>query len=263
MFHGIKTIGLTQTSASADSGLTYLIDHVNDIDDLIAFVYPDLASDARMFEKRAVLAMTNVGIDGINDSIPQRLPGPMHTLYGHNTIQGGSDFYTMPEQIHAVNILGIPPHDQPLKVGTMVMFIRNLNFNINAINGRTGVITAIHGNLMEIRLFWGGEPTILVPRITFEGQVSKNSTLFHRHQFPFRIAYAMTVNQSQGQTLHTVGLNFRDDPFSHGQLYVVLSRARGRQHIHCLVQPQRVLDNIAYVANVVFPALLSPTIPSV
>ena len=80
IIHGNKTIRLTQTIANADCGPTYLIDHVNDIDELIAFVYPDLACDAQMFEKRAILAMTNVGIDGINDSIIQRQPGRMHTL---------------------------------------------------------------------------------------------------------------------------------------------------------------------------------------
>ena len=89
-----------------------------------------------MYEKRATLAMTNVGIDGINNSVLQQLPGRMHTLYSHDTIHGGSDLYTMPEQIHSVNIPEIPPHELQLKVGTMVMFIRNQNFNINAINGR-------------------------------------------------------------------------------------------------------------------------------
>ena len=73
----------------------------------------------------------------------------------------------------------------------------------------------------------------------------------------------MTVNKSQRQTLHTVGFDLRDHLFSHGQLYVALSRARGRQHMHCLVQTQRILDTIAYVADIVFPALLFPIIPSV
>lgn len=71
------------------------------------------------------------------------------------------------------------------------------------------------------------------------------------------------MNKSQGQTLHTVGLDLRDDPFSQGQLYVALGRARGRQYIHCLVQPQRMLDSIACVANVVYAALPFPIIPCV
>jgi hypothetical protein len=34
----------------------------------------------------------------------------------------------------------------------------------------------------------------------------------------------MTVNESQGQSLQTVGLDLRYPAFTHGQLYVVLSR---------------------------------------
>lgn len=35
----------------------------------------------------------------------------------------------------------------------------------------------------------------------------------------------MTLNKSQGQTLRTVGLDLRCPVFTHGQLYVALSRA--------------------------------------
>ena len=43
-------------------------------------------------------------------------------------------------------------------------------------------------------------------------------------QFPVRIAFAMTINKSQGQTLKRVGLDLRNDVFAHGQLYVACSR---------------------------------------
>ena len=36
----------------------------------------------------------------------------------------------------------------------------------------------------------------------------------------------MTINKSQGQTLGMAGLDLRTDVFSHGQLYVALSRFR-------------------------------------
>ena len=34
----------------------------------------------------------------------------------------------------------------------------------------------------------------------------------------------MTINKAQGQTLRTVGVDLRSPVFSHGQLYVALSR---------------------------------------
>ena len=47
---------------------------------------------------------------------------------------------------------------------------------------------------------------------------------FKKLQFPIRLAFAMTINKAQGQTLQVCGLNLENDCFSHGQLYVACSR---------------------------------------
>jgi ATP-dependent exoDNAse (exonuclease V), alpha subunit - helicase superfamily I member len=47
---------------------------------------------------------------------------------------------------------------------------------------------------------------------------------FKRIQFPIRVAFAMTTNKSQGQSLSVRGLNLENPFFSHGQLYVACSR---------------------------------------
>ena len=47
---------------------------------------------------------------------------------------------------------------------------------------------------------------------------------FKRLQFPIRLAFAMTINKSQGQSLKVCGLNLEHSCFSHGQLYVACSR---------------------------------------
>ena len=45
-----------------------------------------------------------------------------------------------------------------------------------------------------------------------------------RRQYPIIPAYCLSVHKAQGQSLHKVGLIFESDPFTHGQLYVALSR---------------------------------------
>ncbi|EOA22767.1 hypothetical protein CARUB_v10003481mg [Capsella rubella] len=63
-----------------------------------------------------------------------------------------------------------------------------------------------------------------------------------RRQFPVRMCYAMTVNKSQGQTLKKV--------FSHGQLYVTLSRVTSPSGLKVLYTSKQKQDK--YVTNIVY-----------
>jgi hypothetical protein len=60
---------------------------------------------------------------------------------------------------------------------------------------------------------------------------------FKRKQFPIRPSFAMTVNKSQGQTIPNVGVYLPTPVFSHGQLYVAMSRATNRTNIKILALP--------------------------
>lgn len=50
-------------------------------------------------------------------------------------------------------------------------------------------------------------------------------------QFPFKLAYAITVHKAQGMTLKN-GVNLYPEFFAYGQLYVALSRVDGRDSIY-------------------------------
>jgi hypothetical protein len=64
-----------------------------------------------------------------------------------------------------------------------------------------------------------------LPRFYFKVKLpwGKSFTLTRR-QFPLRLAYALSFNRSQGQTLRRVLVDLTVPPFSHGHLNVALSR---------------------------------------
>jgi ATP-dependent DNA helicase PIF1 len=48
-----------------------------------------------------------------------------------------------------------------------------------------------------------------------------------RRQYPVIPAYCLSVHKAQGQSIVRLGVVFESDPFTHGQLYVALSRVAG------------------------------------
>jgi ATP-dependent exoDNAse (exonuclease V) alpha subunit len=46
----------------------------------------------------------------------------------------------------------------------------------------------------------------------------------YRYQFPVAVAFALTINKAQGQSLDVVSIYLPQPVFGHGQLYVALSR---------------------------------------
>ena len=53
-----------------------------------------------------------------------------------------------------------------------------------------------------------------------------------------RVAFAMTINKSQGQTLQKVGVWLNDSCFAHGQLYVCISRVGSAKQIKFAIRKQ-------------------------
>ncbi len=65
------------------------------------------------------------------------------------------------------------------------------------------------------------------------------------------LAYAMTINKSQGQTFSHVGLHLADDVFSHGQLYVAFTHAKAPANVKVWL-PNTVHGWISLMRNVVY-----------
>ncbi|KAL4579746.1 hypothetical protein LXL04_015911 [Taraxacum kok-saghyz] len=78
-----------------------------------------------------------------------------------------------------------------------------------------------------------------------------------RKQFPIRLSFAMTINKAQGQTILNVGVYLPESVFSHGQLYVALSRGISRENTKVLVKPVKEFTNEGvYTSNVVYREVL-------
>lgn len=66
---------------------------------------------------------------------------------------------------------------------------------------------------------------------------------FKRLQFPLRLAFAMTINKSQGQSFEVCGIILEFPCFAHGQLYVTCSYVEKPSSLF-IYAPQNKTKNI-------------------
>ncbi|CAK5084802.1 unnamed protein product [Meloidogyne enterolobii] len=114
----------------------------------------------------------------------------------------------------------------------MIMLVRNLNVKEGLCNGTRLQVANIGKYVLNCIIKSGDKigETTLIPRITLI-EDKKFPFVLKRHQFPIRLAFAFTINKSQSQTFEKIGIDYTEDPFSHGQTYVSLSRAKSWEKI--------------------------------
>ena len=217
------------------------------------------------FESRVILTPTNADSLEINNLVLPLLPGTITTYYSADEILTDDDEERTAFPMEFINNQtpsGMPQHCLKLKVGSIVMLLRNLDLNKGLCNGTRLTVTRLDRNLIQCCVITGvgAGKLVFIPRVRLEPSDTGLPFTLIRRQFPLRLAYSMTINKSQGQTFEKVGIYLKKQCFSHGQLYVAFSRARSFEDIVvrvCKTNMQGEHEGNTYTTNVVYPQVLN------
>lgn len=161
------------------------------------------------------MTLTNRGAKAINDGSLAQLPGEPTSYFG-DTFAWSRD----------------TPTDEVLllKEGARVMCLANIP---GAYNGKLGTVMRLNRSSVEV-LFDDGQRLEVTKnrweRLKYKhdeesGQLTADVEGYFS-QLPLKLAWAVTVHKSQGQTFDQAHLMLEREPWSHGQIYVAVSRVR-------------------------------------
>ena len=232
---------------------------VASLKDFCQQVFPNLEinlSDPRWLEGRALLAPTNYEVDEINDLMETWMPGISTKLSSADTLENYQDVMRFnTEYLNNLCPKGFPRHIISLKPGMPLMLLRNINPKEGLCNGTKLIyVRNINMKLLVCKLP-GTDRDILIPRIKFLPESGSFPFEWARLQFPVRVAFATTINKSQGQTLKQVGVWLRSPVFGHGQLYVACSRVGNPESLKIAIK-QQPGHQVNQTDNVVFRNVL-------
>ncbi|XP_029348311.1 ATP-dependent DNA helicase PIF1-like [Acyrthosiphon pisum] len=177
-----------------------------------------LLANVDKFAQRIILCLRNEECHQINSTVLRRVTGAQRTYSAIDTvmIDDADEAANYPtEYLNSLHPNELPPHKLTLKVGLIVMLLRNIEpkrqiCNETSANDR--------------------QDDIILPAVALTtGEEDDLPFQMKRIQLPVRLSFAMTINKSQGQTFDRVGLLLPSPAFSHGQLYVAFSRVRDAQ----------------------------------
>lgn len=177
-----------------------------------------------------------------------RVPNDIPRLYTHNAdvdklndtqlaaLHGNTHTYLMESQGKANLIEGLKrgclsPERLSLKEGAVVMCTKN-NAALGYVNGTLGKIVgfAAEGDYPIIETLDDRRITITPVDWVVEDEGKIRASI---SQIPLRLAWAITIHKSQGQSLDAAAMDL-SRAFEYGQGYVALSRVRTLEGLHLL-----------------------------
>jgi dephospho-CoA kinase len=187
---------------------------IKELDDFLDFVYPELEEQYMTkdyYKGKAILCSKLTDVDKCNAELLEKLPGK-------------ADEFTFARKGKA--------HVGQLKKGCPLMCM--VNFIPGLCNGSrliyAGIAQKKRGNYIEAISMDTGK-THSIRKVKYGGV----------RAFPVILNFAMTIHKSQGLTLDQIGVDLTNQVFSHGQLYVALSRVRGFKFLRVLTEDSKII----------------------
>jgi ATP-dependent DNA helicase PIF1 len=107
------------------------------------------------------------------------------------------------EYLNSLVSSSLPLAHLALKVGCPIMLLRNLDPSKGLCNGTRLRVSEIRTRVLKCKIISGDSrfagKVVFIPRITLAPTAEDLPIPLRRRQFPVRLAFAMTVNKSQGQ----------------------------------------------------------------
>lgn len=183
------------------------------------------------------LAGTNRAVYSVNSRKLSELPGEVKNYEA--TISGDIKESSFPTE-----------KNLKLKIGAQIMLLKNdTKKPARWVNGTLGVVTKLSSEGIKIRIK-GVEHTVYPAtweKIQYdydhETKKLKKKIVSSFQQLPVRLAWAVTIHKSQGQTYDLVTIDLSEGAFAHGQSYVTLSRCTTLEGLY-LESPLRREDII-------------------
>ncbi|KAF8107326.1 hypothetical protein N665_0123s0017 [Sinapis alba] len=181
----------------------------NPTESIVTEVYGDAFKDSRdptFFQERAILAPTNDNVDVINNC--EKRIYLISDSVDPTDVKSKDDSIFSPEFLNSIKSSRLPNHAQRLKIGTPAKILRNIDPNEGLCNGTRLHITHLANHILQAKVITGtrvGEEVFL-HRVLLTPTYSKLPFKMRRRQFSLKVAFTMTINKIQGQSLERVSL---------------------------------------------------------
>ncbi|GFV33655.1 ATP-dependent DNA helicase [Trichonephila clavipes] len=151
---------------------------------------------------KAILCPKNEDSLKVNEHVLARFPHQNVTYFSADSIISEDQEERNNFQLDFINGItssGMPPHVLNLKVGAIIMLLRNLNPSFGLCNGTRFIIRRLMSNVIDAEILIGhtNGSHAFIPRITFGPSDSNLPFQIQRLQFPVRLGFAININKSQ------------------------------------------------------------------